>query len=253
MNNRKKKATIFLGVALFLMLILFAMLSVFHLSKKEKYIQDISKAVDNTEEYPLEELNKELINALPDEALSVDTDWYEGVINEKLGYRKSYKKMLDMIIGSAEGIPGFSLPTYISATPLVHVRFLNPNGDFYAVADDRNVTAYLLDANRQIVGFIELSCSHFGKVMPTLLGSGAGTIAAEKLEEYPDEKYIYIYNRINSWLLNSKDKVYVVGQDVPRIEPGCYEALYSEDLAISYNDICNNALPINWQSINGFE
>lgn len=243
------KCSRILGLVLLSALLLLAVAYVFHSSKKDMYIRNIRRSLKDTKESAFSELNTEMINNLPEEALSVDTSWYDGLINGRLGYRRSYKKMLDMILAGAEGMPGFSEPTYISAIPLIYVRLYNVNGKFYAIADDRNITAYLLDEDRHIIGYIELTYSRFGKVLPTALVRGSGMFESGITKERKDEEYIFIQNRSKTFLLHTGDKVYNpnVGADV-KIETGCYDALYSNDLAVSYNEICENAVRIKWQS-----
>ena len=249
MERKITKGKWILFSTLFLTLILFVATWGNRLSKKELYIREVNKAVNGVKESLLGELNEEMIKSLPREALSVDVAWYSSFITERFGYRRSYKEMLDMIIAGAEGMPGFSEPTYISASPLIYVRLYNVNGKFYAIADDRNITAYLLDEDRHIIGYIELTYSRFGKVLPTALVRGSGMFESGITKENTDEEYIFIQNRDNTFLLHTGDKVYNpnVGADV-KIEAGCYDALYSNDLAVSYNEICENAVRIKWQS-----
>jgi hypothetical protein len=243
------KCSRILGLVLLSALLLLAVAYVFHSSKKDMYIRNISKSLKDTKESAFSELNTEMINNLPEEALSVDTSWYDGLINGRLGYRRSYKKMLDMILAGTEGIPGYTLPSYISAIPMIYVRAFNLNGKFCAYADDKSVTAFLLDEERHILGYIELSDSGRGRVSPASLVRGAGMFEAGTVKENTDEEYIFIQNRNKTFLLHTGDKVYNphVGADV-KIEAGCYDALYSNDLAVSYNEICENAVRIKWQS-----
>ncbi len=242
------KCSRILGLVLLSALLLLAVAYVFHSSKKDMYIRNISRSLKDTKESAFSELNTEMINNLPEEALSVDTSWYDGLINGRLGYRRSYKEMLDMIIAGAEGMPGFSEPTYISASPLIYVRLYNVNGKFYAIADDRNITAYLLDEDRHIIGYIELTYSRFGKVLPTALVRGSGMFESGITKERKDEEYIFLQNGNKTLLLNAKDQAYwpYVGSEL-KIGKGCYRALNCNNLSVSYNEICKNALTINWQ------
>ena len=242
------KCSRILGLVLLSALLLLAVAYVFHSSKKDMYIRNISKSLKDTKESAFSELNTEMINNLPEEALSVDTSWYDGLINGRLGYRRSYKEMLDMIIAGAEGMPGFSEPTYISAIPLIYVRLYNVNGKFYAIADDRNITAYLLDEDRHIIGYIELTYSRFGKVLPTALVRGSGMFESGITKERKDEEYIFLQNGNKTLLLNAKDQAHwpYVGSEL-KIGKGCYRALNCNNLSVSYNEICKNALTINWQ------
>ena len=248
MERKKAKGKWILFSTLFLTLILFVATWGNRLSKKELYIREVNKAVNGVKENLLGELNEEMIKSLPREALSVDVAWYSSFITERFGYRRSYKEMLDMIIAGAEGMPGFSEPTYISAIPLIYVRLYNVNGKFYAIADDRNITAYLLDEDRHIIGYIELTYSRFGKVLPTALVRGSGMLESGITKERKDEEYIFLQNGNKTLLLNAKDQAYwpYVGSEL-KIGKGCYRALNCNNLSVSYNEICKNALTINWQ------